>query len=213
MFISPNLRLSLALGSLLLMAASIGNAYSFGEPIRVLHLSPLLGYRWGGSFKNSDTGNSFDMDASPAYGLMLEHHPRGSWHKLQFGWTRQESQLSISNGGISQDRDVTVDYYHVGMQVEVPYGEHLFMTTTATIGASSFSVQNEGNDTHFLAALEQALNISLAIRNASPCAATYGATQLLSSPTHHQPPPRQIPSKSPVSTWTMSSGNWKPRSA
>ncbi|WP_041744731.1 hypothetical protein [Coraliomargarita akajimensis] len=135
------------------MAASIGNAYSFGEPIRVLHLSPLLGYRWGGSFKNSDTGNSFDMDASPAYGLMLEHHPRGSWHKLQFGWTRQESQLSISNGGISQDRDVTVDYYHVGMQVEVPYGEHLFMTTTATIGASSFSVQNEGNDTHFFGSL------------------------------------------------------------
>lgn len=139
------------LASLTLTLAGTASAKSFYDPVRVLHLSPLYGYRWGGTFKSAD--GSTKLDSSPAYGFMLEHNPRGGMQKLQAGWTRQDSQLKLPNAALNARRQVTIDNFHIGMQVEMPHSEKLFGTTTATIGATHFSVEDAGNDTHFFGSL------------------------------------------------------------
>ena len=112
-------------------------------------IGPLIGYRGGGSFTESDTGTKLKLDAAQTYGLVADFRVTRETD-VELLWSRQLSSLSADAPVHVPLFDVHVDYYHIG-------GTYRFSTEglqpffVATIGATRFAPQNSAftNETKF----------------------------------------------------------------
>jgi opacity protein-like surface antigen len=111
-----NIRLSgvvtaivLATGLLLLPAVTYAqeNKYKF-------QLTPFAGYRFGGTFEDRDTGQEYELNSSPSYGVIL-NFPSKAPTEWEIYYSRQTTELDVA-GFVQGDNaiDMQVDYLQVG---------------------------------------------------------------------------------------------------
>jgi opacity protein-like surface antigen len=97
------------LSSLLLPAAANAEEKAVLDQIRI---TPFLGYRTGGEFRDAYTGTTLELDDAQSYGLIFS---KGAEDALEFSISMQPTQLTASGNGSSENLfDVDVINYLVG---------------------------------------------------------------------------------------------------
>jgi hypothetical protein len=79
-----------------------------------VEITPFYGYQFGGSFEDSETGQTYDLANGPCAGGMLNVH-LNEISQIEFYFSRQETELQ-SEGPFPTSTffDLDVDYYHIG---------------------------------------------------------------------------------------------------
>jgi len=77
-------------------------------------VTPFVGYRFGGDFRDSVTGAGLDIDDSESYGIVLGKNMSPET-QLEFLYSHQTTELK-STGLFSATSltDLDIDYYHLG---------------------------------------------------------------------------------------------------
>ncbi|MBI5461136.1 MAG: outer membrane beta-barrel protein [Gammaproteobacteria bacterium] len=92
-----------------------GTQIAFGAtPTRNAELTPMIGYRSGGSFEDRDTGDTLDLDEGGNQGLIfnLDHDADTQWEIL---YSRQDSELQLAQPFQGQPHvDVAIYYLSFG---------------------------------------------------------------------------------------------------
>ncbi len=82
--------------------------------VQSAEFTPVIGYRWGGSFKDASTDETLNLDSGRSYGLKLavDYEADG---QLEVFYSRQETNLK-PNALFSDDRrfELDMDYFHFG---------------------------------------------------------------------------------------------------
>ena len=99
--LSRNLLIRLVLGSVAILPAMAG-AVDF-------EVAPFVGYRFGGNFEDSITGQSVDAKESIAYGLAfdIEYSPD---RMVEVYYSRQSTEFKDTSPSV----DLDIEYYQVG---------------------------------------------------------------------------------------------------
>ncbi len=101
--------------SLITLLFISGNSYS-------VDITPLLGYRGGGEFIDTKTGQKHTINSSEAYGLIIGFPHQGG-EQIEIYYSHQSSDLSSVNIDIpapapaatkNTDIPLTIDYLHFG---------------------------------------------------------------------------------------------------
>ena len=106
-------------------------------------ITPFAGYRAGGSFTDSTTGEERKLDEAQNYGVVLDFNTTPDT-EVELLWSSQRSEIDL--GASSSPLSLRVDYLHIG-------GTYLFAREgvrpffVATIGATRFDPSAEGYDT------------------------------------------------------------------
>jgi len=138
---------SLLMGLMLLAA---GPALAEKKPLG-LQLTPFVGYRFGGTFEDSETGEEYKLNNNPSYGLTVNFPSRANT-EWEIYYSKQSTEVDIAGFVPSgNELDIDVEYLHIG-------GTYLFDQTgqaqpyfAATVGATRFDPQAENtkSDTFF----------------------------------------------------------------
>jgi len=113
-------------------------------------LTPIIGYRVGGSFEDSDTGESIDLDENASYGLILNFVEKANT-QYEFGWSHQDTSVDVTDSGGNPARlDLDIDFFQLG-------GTYLFdgdfarPYMVATLGAAHYRSHSgdSESDTYF----------------------------------------------------------------
>jgi hypothetical protein len=94
------MRLKVALLATLLVASSVGAALAQQPGTRGIEITPLFGYRWGGSMSSVTGLSDFDTKDNISYGVALvKRLPRNS--AVDINWTHFEGDLTakLTAGG------------------------------------------------------------------------------------------------------------------
>lgn len=104
-------RLSISMTLVLLLGAFAVNA----EPKNAsIEITPLIGYRSGGSFNDPNTGAKLDLDEGGSYGLLvnIDHDANTQW---EFLYSHQESELQLAQLFMGERVfGLDIDYFSVG---------------------------------------------------------------------------------------------------
>ncbi len=116
-------------------------------------VTPLLGYTLGGSFDNSENGDSIDVDESANYGLILSFKdPSKPGHQAFYEilYSRQSSYLKIKESPFSSDPqfDLDINYLHFGGRYGTAGGK-FNPYVAAGIGVAHFSPEEGDSETKF----------------------------------------------------------------
>jgi hypothetical protein len=79
-----------------------------------MEISPIAGYRSGGSFEDPTTGETLDLDEGASYGLIVnkDHDANTQW---EFVYSRQETELQLGPTFTGNRQfDLNVDYLSLG---------------------------------------------------------------------------------------------------
>jgi opacity protein-like surface antigen len=135
-----NLTIRLLLGSAVMLPA-MASALDF-------EVAPFVGYRFGGNFEDSTTGQSADAKESVAYGLAfdVEYAPD---RMVEVYYSRQSTEFKDTSPSV----DVDIEYYQIGGVAEYTQDEYT-PYLVGTIGASRFSPDGGfDSETRFAATL------------------------------------------------------------
>ena len=132
----------------LFLSGSLKNAIA--DPLPRFELTPFVGYRVGGSFEDSDTGESVDLDENASYGLIFNIVEKANT-QYEFGWSHQDTAINLTDtGGNPVKLDLDIDTFQLGGtylwegDVARPY-------LVATIGGAHYRLHAEESesDTYF----------------------------------------------------------------
>lgn len=110
-------RLGLCLTAVIVLGSLGASAqYPIGGP---LTFGPFAGYRFAGELKDFATGNSIDLEAGPAYGLVFTwgfpETLAGTTRQIEFLWSYQDADLDTGRTGYrGRDLGIDVHYFQVG---------------------------------------------------------------------------------------------------
>ncbi len=127
-------------------------------------ITPLLGYTFGGNFKDSETDETLDFDEGASYGVILglrdETKVGGAFYELLY--LRQETYLKLENTEfISKEQfDVDVNYLHFGGRFG-PEGATFNPYVAAGLGVTYFDPQKGDSETKFSFSIGGGVNIPL----------------------------------------------------
>ncbi len=79
-----------------------------------MEISPIAGYRSGGSFEDPTTGETLDLDESSSYGIIVnkDYDANTQW---EFVYSRQETELQLGPTFTGNRQfDLNVDYLSLG---------------------------------------------------------------------------------------------------
>jgi hypothetical protein len=140
------MRLPLAATLLLLTTVPAGAAELLGK--ERVELTPFFGYRMGGHFASVVGDRSYGIDGAQAYGGLLDVNLSANNFKLEFLWSRQETQIEAPLvPGLNVAR-LVVDHFQGGIMQEV--GEpRARLSVSVLLGASRLSVPALGSETKF----------------------------------------------------------------
>jgi len=114
-------------------------------------LTPFAGYRFGGTFEDKDTEVEYELDDSPAFGLILNFPSRGNT-EWEIYYSKQSTEVGIA-GFVSGENalDMDVEYLQIGgtylfeqSKIAVPY-----FVATAGVAKMSPDGANTKSDTFF----------------------------------------------------------------
>ena len=85
-----------------------------GPAVAGVEITPLIHYRFGGGFEDTNTDASIHLDESQGYGLVLDFDIQPA-KQVEVYLSRQRTTMS-SGGPFTGNPlfDVSVDYYHIG---------------------------------------------------------------------------------------------------
>ena len=135
----------LLLGLLLSLPGTAGAARPY-----TFELTPTLGYRVGGTFEDSDTGESVDLENNSAFGLIFNIAEKPNT-QYEFSWSHQDTSVDLSDsGGNPINIDLDIDFFQLG-------GTYMFVGDkarpyiVATIGAAHYRTKGDTDesDTYF----------------------------------------------------------------
>jgi len=122
-------------------------------------ITPLLGYTFGGDFKNSETEETLDFDEGASYGVILglkDQSKTGSaFYELLY--LRQESSLELNN---DKNFDVDVNYLHIGGRYGSD-GAAVNPYVAAGIGVTYFDPNKGDSETEFSFSIGAGINVPL----------------------------------------------------
>lgn len=131
----------IALGCLVAAASLTAGATDFDDssqaPPLKFSVSPLAGYRAGGSFKLTDTDNHATVQGHLSYGLALDLSTDQQASQYELFYSRQATNLSSPALASS---DITIQYLHLGGTVLLAEPTERWQPYfLATLGGTRFS--------------------------------------------------------------------------
>jgi Outer membrane protein beta-barrel domain len=135
-----NLLIRLVLGSAVILPTMAG-AVDF-------EVAPFVGYRFGGNFEDSTTGQSADAKESIAYGLAfdIEYSPD---QMIEVYYSRQSTEFKDTSPSV----DLDIEYYQIGGVAQYTQDNYT-PYVVGTIGAARFSPGGDlDSETRFAATL------------------------------------------------------------
>jgi hypothetical protein len=99
-------------------------ALSLAGPARAFEVAPFFGQNFGGSFVDANTGDSFDVADSNAFGLIFDFDTEPD-KQIEILLSRQNSYLSTGDPLFTPNPlfDLTIDYYQLGGLYMIPADE------------------------------------------------------------------------------------------
>jgi hypothetical protein len=126
---------ALTITAVLLAATMAGAAKpALSEPLR-FEVTPFIGYRLGGGFKLSDTGQQVDMDDHGSFALALDVQAADAG-QYELLYARQSTVL---RGAAFAATKIAVEYLHIGGTALLADGPRLKAYILAGIGATRLS--------------------------------------------------------------------------
>ncbi|MGH8134926.1 MAG: outer membrane beta-barrel protein [Steroidobacteraceae bacterium] len=150
---------------LIAFAALLATSLACADELPFFQVAAHGGYRAGGSFEDSETGESFDLADGTSLALALEFRfGKGDDRFLQLWYSHQSSSI---NDGVA-DHDVDVEYLHFGGTVPIGDMEKAQGYFVMGIGATRFSASGTGaeDQTKFSASMGLGLAIPVSRRAA-----------------------------------------------
>jgi opacity protein-like surface antigen len=138
--LSRNLLIRLVLGGAVILPTMAG-AVDF-------EVAPFVGYRFGGNFEDSTTGQSVDAKESIAYGLAfdIEYSPD---QMIEVYYSRQSTEFKDTSPSV----DLDIEYYQIGGVAQYTQDNYT-PYVVGTIGAARFSPGGDlDSETRFAATL------------------------------------------------------------
>ena len=123
----------------LLIAALLATAAALAQPAEATDFQAALhaGYRVGGSFEDTDTGDDRDLDEGGSFAVALELRFRpGDDRFYQLWYSRQASTV---DDDLSVAHDVDIEYLHLGGTLPIGDYERIQPYFAAGLGATRFS--------------------------------------------------------------------------
>jgi hypothetical protein len=128
------------------------------DELPLVQVAAHAGYRAGGSLEDAVTGEDRDLDDGTGFALALElRYRKGDDRFFQLWYSNQDSSVDDDGG----ERDVRVEYLHLGGTVPVGDIEHAQGYLAAGLGATRFSPS--GADTSDLTRFSGSLGLGLSI--------------------------------------------------
>lgn len=109
---------------------------------------PFYGYRIGGEFENSATGESLDIEENPSYGVFFDIDPTDSGLRLELLYSLQKTELDLTSVSGSSDQDLDVHVFQVGGLQEL-YDGKFRPYVAGYIGATWFDLAGVDDDLRF----------------------------------------------------------------
>ena len=126
---------------LILLAALLATGLARADDQSFLQIAAHGGYRVGGSFEDSASGDSLDLDDGAGLALALEFRfGKGDDRYLQLWYSRQSSSI---NDGVA-DHDVDVEYLQLGGTVPIGDMEKAQGYFAMGLGATRLSALGAG---------------------------------------------------------------------
>ena len=96
-------------------------ALSLARPAQAFEVAPFIGQNFGGSFVDANTGDSFEVADSNAFGLILDFDTEPD-KQIEILLSRQNSYLSTNDPLFTPNPlfDLTIDYYQLGGLYMIP---------------------------------------------------------------------------------------------
>jgi len=147
-----------------LFLISILTFFSGASQAANFEVTPIIGYTFGGSLKDSDTEESLKFGDSESYGLILglrdETKAGGGFYELLFLHQKNHVKIddSIFPGG--DHLDVDINYLHFGGRYGSE-GEVVNPFVVAGVGATFFDPDEGGSITKFSFSIGGGANIPL----------------------------------------------------
>jgi hypothetical protein len=137
--------------ALTIRAQDIDADWPFSKPITQTQrfgITPFYGYRFGGGVENNNTGETYDFEDGPAYGVFLDYAPMDYYGRYELVWSHQDSSVNFHGDYGLGKVDVTIDVLQLGGVLE--FGAPRFREYfSAHAGATHFSSDGYGEDTRF----------------------------------------------------------------
>ena len=128
--------------SLITLLFISGNSYA-------VEITPLLGYRGGGEFIDTDTGQKHTINSSEAYGLIIGF-PYQRGEQIEIYYSHQSSDLNSVNIEIptvtssNTDIPLSIDYLHIGGTTPIYDEENLKTFLSGGLGFTYLSPDLSG---------------------------------------------------------------------
>lgn len=129
----------------LVMAYLVSTPEAVADPISRFELTPFIGYRIGGSIEDADTGESVDLNANGAYGLIVNIREQANT-QYEFGWSHQDTSVDLLDlNGDPGKLELAIDFFQIG-------GTYLWEGNVArpflvaTIGAAHYRPRSGDGD-------------------------------------------------------------------
>ncbi len=128
--------------SLITLLFISGNSYA-------VEITPLLGYRGGGEFIDTETGQKHTINSSEAYGLIIGF-PYQRGEQIEIYYSHQSSDLNSVNIDIpavttgNTDIPLSIDYLHIGGTTPIYDEENLKTFLSGGLGFTYLSPDLRG---------------------------------------------------------------------
>ena len=128
--------------SLITLLFISGNSYA-------VEITPLLGYRGGGEFIDTETGQKHTINSSEAYGLIIGF-PYQRGEQIEIYYSHQSSDLNSVNIEIptvtssNTDIPLSIDYLHIGGTTPIYDEENLKTFLSGGLGFTYLSPDLSG---------------------------------------------------------------------
>ena len=128
--------------SLITLLFISGNSYA-------VEITPLLGYRGGGEFIDTETGQKHTINSSEAYGLIIGF-PYQRGEQIEIYYSHQSSDLNSVNIEIptvtssNTDIPLSIDYLHIGGTTPIYDEENLKTFLSGGLGFTYLSPDLRG---------------------------------------------------------------------
>ncbi len=129
--------------SLITLLFISGNSYA-------VEITPLLGYRGGGEFIDTETGQKHTINSSEAYGLIIGF-PYQRGEQIEIYYSHQSSDLNSVNINIpalavtnNTDIPLSIDYLHIGGTTPIYDEENLKTFLSGGLGFTYLSPDLSG---------------------------------------------------------------------
>ncbi len=122
-----------------MLLAGLTLASPAGAEVTPYHVSitPFIGYRTGGEFKDEDSGEKIEVNNASSYGLII-NAPASDTTEWELLYSHQSAGLDSSTTALDPGVDIDINYFQVG-GTYVFEGAPIRPFIAAGIGASYFS--------------------------------------------------------------------------